>query len=73
VAVTHHEQLGPVYGHAGWIPGYVSSLRYYPEVGVSVAFQINTDVGIIDHPAVLNKIEARLIDTLLDGPTGKFN
>lgn len=39
---------GPVYGHGGWIPGYVSSLRHYADHGVTVAFQINTDVGIVD-------------------------
>jgi hypothetical protein len=27
---------------------YSSSLRYYPDHRVAIAFQINTDVGIVD-------------------------
>ncbi len=48
VAVYSSGPFGPVYGHAGWIPGYVSSLRHYPKYGVRIAFRINTDIGIID-------------------------
>ena len=44
-------EFGPVYGHGGWIPGYSSSLRYYADRGVAIAFQINTDIGIIDDSA----------------------
>lgn len=39
--------LGPTWGHGGWIPGYVSNLRYYPDRGIAVAFQVNTDIGMI--------------------------
>jgi len=60
VAVYTSGPFGPVYGHAGWIPGYVSSLRHYPEHGVTIAFQINTDTGIIDSDDdVLRIIEER--------------
>ncbi len=48
VAIYSDTPLGPVYGHAGWVPGYVSSLRHYPKHGFTVAFQINTDVGFLD-------------------------
>jgi D-alanyl-D-alanine carboxypeptidase len=48
VAIYTETPHGPVYGHGGWIPGYVSSLRHYADFGVSVAFQINTDAGIVD-------------------------
>jgi D-alanyl-D-alanine carboxypeptidase len=48
VRIEARGEFGPVYGHAGWIPGYVSSLRHYPELGATVAFQINTDVGFAD-------------------------
>jgi len=43
IAVAIHENgpLGPTYGHGGWIPGYSSSLRYYPNHGIAVAFQSN--------------------------------
>jgi len=44
VAIYESGPLGPVWGHAGRIPGYVSSMRYYPDHGIAVAFQVNTDV-----------------------------
>jgi D-alanyl-D-alanine carboxypeptidase len=46
VAIYTNGPLGPVWGHAGQIPGYVSSMRYYPDHGIAVAFQINGDGGI---------------------------
>ncbi|MDH5300328.1 MAG: beta-lactamase family protein [Gammaproteobacteria bacterium] len=48
IVVASDPRFGPVYGHSGWIPGYVSSFRYYPKYGVTIAFQINTDQRIID-------------------------
>lgn len=55
--------FGPVYGHGGWIPGYSSSLRYYPNHGVTIAFQINTDIGIVDDTtSVVREMEARLAE-----------
>ena len=48
VAIYADTSRGPVYGHGGWIPGYVSSLRHYADHGVTVAFQINSDTGIVD-------------------------
>lgn len=54
---------GPVYGHGGWIPGYVSSLRHYANHGVTVAFQINTDEGFLDGASDLVPVlEAALAD-----------
>ena len=50
VSIVTGGEFGPVYGHGGHIPGYVSSLRYYPELGASIAFQINTDIGLVDGP-----------------------
>jgi D-alanyl-D-alanine carboxypeptidase len=35
--------LGTTYGHSGWFPGYNSILAYYPDHGIAVAFQTNTD------------------------------
>ncbi len=67
VAISSSGRFGPVYGHAGWIPGYVSSLRHYPEYGVTVAFQINTDIGIIDSDDhVLTVIEERLAQLFIE-------
>lgn len=52
---------GLVYGHGGWIPGYISSLRHYPDHGVTIAFQINTDIGIADSKtAVVQEMEVGL-------------
>jgi len=48
VAILENTPYGTVYGHGGWIPGYVSSLRHYANHDVTIAFQINTDVGIVD-------------------------
>ena len=62
VAIHGDGPYGPSYGHGGWIPGYSSSLRYYPDLGVGVAFQINTDVGIVDGSTRLAEdMETRLV------------
>lgn len=34
------------YGHDGYIPGYRSSMRYFPAYDAAIAFQINTEDGI---------------------------
>lgn len=63
VAIYTDTPRGPVYGHGGWIPGYVSSLRHYADHGVTVAFQINTDVGIVDDSTdLVPALEAALAD-----------
>jgi len=70
VAVAIHEDgpLGSTWGHGGWMPGYCSSLRYYPRHGVAIAFQINTDVGIVDGPTpVVEDMETRLAKVVMDG------
>jgi D-alanyl-D-alanine carboxypeptidase len=36
------------YGHDGYIPGYRSSLRYYPAAGIAIALQVNTEDGFWD-------------------------
>jgi D-alanyl-D-alanine carboxypeptidase len=57
VAIHQQTPLGPSLGHGGTIPGYVSSLRYYADHRVAVAFQINTDVDLDE---ALSRIELRL-------------
>ena len=37
---------GPVYGHAGYMPGYVSVMAYYADHGLAMAVQVNTEVGV---------------------------
>jgi D-alanyl-D-alanine carboxypeptidase len=48
VAIHAETANGPVYGHGGSIPGFVSSLRHYADHDVTVAFQINSDAGLSD-------------------------
>ena len=64
IAIYADTPLGPVYGHGGWIPGYVSSLRHYADHGITVAFQINSDAGVVDdssdHVAKMEAALARL-------------
>ncbi|KQI71354.1 beta-lactamase [Loktanella sp. 5RATIMAR09] len=63
VAIYADTPRGPVYGHGGWIPAYVSSLRHYADHRVTVAFQINSDVGVVDDSTdVVPALEAALAD-----------
>lgn len=69
VAIHHGGTYGTVYGHGGWIPGYSSSLRYYAEHDITIAFQINTDIGIVDDSSPLvreleQQLAKRVVDTL---------
>lgn len=67
VAIHANTPRGTVYGHAGWIPGYVSSLRHYVDHGITVAFQINTDVGIVDDTSdVVPTLENALVDLVIE-------
>jgi D-alanyl-D-alanine carboxypeptidase len=66
VALDRTGPFGPVYGHGGWIPGYVSSLRYYADPGVAIAFQINTDIGLADgRRSVVAALETRLAEVVI--------
>ncbi len=40
--------LGVAYRHGGFFPGYNSMLAYFPEFGIAVAMQINTDRSNIE-------------------------
>jgi D-alanyl-D-alanine carboxypeptidase len=63
VSIYADTPRGRVYGHGGWIPGYVSSLRHYADHDVTVSFQINTDVGIADDSTdLVPALEAALAD-----------
>ena len=67
VAIHEDGALGPTYGHGGWIPGYSSSLRYYRRQGVAIAFQINTDIGIVDDStALFEEMENRLARVVIN-------
>lgn len=72
VAIYTDTPRGPVYGHGGWIPGYVSSLRHHADHGVTVAFQINTDVGIVgDSTDLVPALEAALADLAIGRGNGE--
>lgn len=63
VAIYPDTPHGPVWGHGGWIPAYVSSLRHYADHGVTVVFQINTDAGVMDDSSdLVPALEAALAD-----------
>ena len=68
VAIYSTGPLGPTYGHGGWIPGYSSSMRYYPKYKIAVAFQVNTDRGIVEthHVPVSQEMELRLARIVAD-------
>ncbi len=34
---------GTGFGHGGWFPGYLTEVEYFPEAGVAIALQFNTD------------------------------
>jgi D-alanyl-D-alanine carboxypeptidase len=68
VAIYLTSPFGPMYGHGGWIPGYSSSLRHYPDHGVTIAFQINTDIGIADNSMpLIEEMETCLAKLVLEG------
>ncbi len=67
VGIYQTGPAGPTYGHGGWIPGYTSSLRYYAEHRIAVAFQINTDIGIVDDSTpVVEEMETRLTQVVME-------
>lgn len=66
VGIYANTPFGPVYGHGGWVPGYVTSLRHYADHDITIAFQINTDVGIFDDSTdLVPALEAALADLLI--------
>lgn len=66
VTIYRKGPFGPVYGHGGWIPGYSSSLRYYADHQITVAFQINTDIGIVDDSTrVVQELENELAERII--------
>ncbi|MBV2361621.1 beta-lactamase family protein [Thalassococcus sp. CAU 1522] len=60
VSVIEGGPLGPSWGHAGWIPGYVSSLRHYPDHGLTVAIMVNSDDGMLGPGSPFMALESDL-------------
>lgn len=63
VVISPNERFGEIWGHYGVIPGYTSSMRYYPKYGIAIAFQINTDRSTPDY---IGKMELRLAEIILN-------
>lgn len=61
VGIYQGTPLGPKYGHGGVIPGYTSSMRYYPDHRIAVAFQVNTDINRDDFAEAMEDRLAKLI------------
>lgn len=67
VAIRDSGPIGAWYSHSGWIPGYSSSMRYYPAHRAAIAFQINTDVGIVDNSTDLYEEMAARLEQVVAG------
>jgi len=67
VSIYSKTEFGPIYGHGGWVPGYVSSLRHYATHGITIAFQINSDVGVVDDSTDLVPAMEAALASLLKG------
>ena len=39
----HETKAGPMHGHDGFFPGYLTSMGYFPEHGLAAALQLNSD------------------------------
>lgn len=44
-AFVRESERGPVVGHAGFMPGYLTEVRHWMDDGVTVAVQVNTSDG----------------------------
>ncbi len=68
VSIHRESPIGTWYGHSGWIPGHTSTLRYYVDQKAAFAFQINTDIGIVDgstdlYDAMASRLEEIIAET----------
>ncbi len=54
-------RLGPLRGHDGFMPGYLTAMGYFPDLGVAAAIQVNTDdgraVGMPLHEVMIRLVE----------------
>ncbi len=49
-----NSELGPIYGHDGWFPGYRTKMAYFPDYRIAVAMQINTDADVDERECILS-------------------
>lgn len=67
VVIEQGGPYGETRGHRGWVPGYVSSLHYYPDYDIAIALQINSDVGMTGEKGNLIPIESAVTRAILAG------
>jgi D-alanyl-D-alanine carboxypeptidase len=53
--------------HLGWAPGYVSSLRHFPDINLTLAIQVNTDVNMIGPEGSFSNLEKQVIHAVFEG------
>jgi D-alanyl-D-alanine carboxypeptidase len=57
--------FGISYGHGGWFPGWLSEMEYFPDQGLAIAIQFNTDsirqLGKVPHRYILDILQAQLV------------
>lgn len=70
-AIVWETEHGPAWGHAGFFPGYLTEVRFWPDHGVAVAAQVNTsDFRAVPYP--LGKLcEELLADALAERLPGE--
>jgi D-alanyl-D-alanine carboxypeptidase len=56
-------KFGKVFGHAGWVAGYVSTMAYYEDHGFAIAVQTNTDIGM--NHALFDKLTDELAQVMI--------
>jgi D-alanyl-D-alanine carboxypeptidase len=58
-------RLGPFRGHDGFMPGYLTSMGYFPDSEIAAAIQVNTDDGrALGMP--MHEILIRLVEIALE-------
>lgn len=43
--IVRESELGPIWGHSGFFPGYLTEMRYFVDHGLCIAVQVNTSEG----------------------------
>lgn len=57
--------LGTSWGHSGYMPGYLTDMRYWPDLGIAVAVQVNSSSGR-SPTAVVNAVSAVIAELPLE-------
>ncbi len=67
VYTAYDPELGQLYGHSGFMPGFRTQMTYFADHGFAVAFQTNTNegTGLLGPPVA--EIVATLANVILDG------